>query len=387
MLTTSLLCILNIPSPYRLHELEHLGRELQARNIVLDVRFMDVTEPGRYWPFESEKWSFTHKVAPGLRLYVRSIPLLFNPGLVADVWRCPPRWLLLGGSWQIPTVLLLSLLVPLRSQTTRLLLWSESTLDCWQVLSHGVGWAFKRWAFGRYNGFVVPGQKAAQYVRSLAPEKIPILHLPNVVDERLYRDRVHELRVDERALRLRYGLDESEVVFLWPARLVPVKGILNFFSAIAGLDTGSYTILLAGEGPQRAEIEAWQAATGFDHLRLLGHYDETAMLELYALADGLLLPSLSEAFGFAVIEGLWAGLPALISDRVGAWPETVEAGRNGWVVDPTQPQQTRAAFTQAVALGREGLRQMGQASLAIAQERFQTGLAVQQFVNQLLSLG
>jgi len=281
----------------------------------------------------------------------------------------------------------LSLLVPLRSQTTRLLLWSESTLDCWQVLSHGVGWAFKGWAFGRYNGFVVPGQKAAQYVRSLAPDKIPILHLPNVVDERLYRDRVHELRADERALRLRYGLDESEVVFLWPARLVPVKGILNFLSAIADLDTGFYTILLAGEGPQRAEIEAWQAEAGFDHLRLLGHCDETAMLELYALADGLLLPSLSEPFGFVVVEGLWAGLPALVSDRVGAWPETIEPEGNGWVVDPAQPQQMRAAFAQAVALGREGLRQMGQASLAVAQERFQTGPAVQWFVDQLLSLG
>lgn len=382
-----LLCITNIPSPYRLHELEHLGRELQARNITLDVRFMDVTEPGRYWPFESEKWSFAHRVEPGLRLYARGIPLLFNPGLVADVWRCPPRWLLLGGPWQIPTILLLSFLVPLRSQTTQMLFWSESTPDCQHVLSHGVGLAFKRWAFRRYTGFVVPGQKAAQYVRSLTSEVTPILHLPNVVDERLYRDRVCELRAGERALRLRYGLGEDEVAWLWPARLAPVKGILNFLSAIADLDTGPYTILLAGEGPQRTEIEVLQAETGFDHLQLLGHCDEAAMLELYALADGLLLPSLSEPFGFVVVEGLWASLPALVSDRVGAWPETVEAGRNGWVVDPAQPQQMRTAFAQAVALQRQGLRQMGLASLAIAQERFQTGPAVRCFVDQLLSLG
>lgn len=381
----SLLFITNIPSPYRLHELEYLGRELQTRNIALDVRFMDVSEPGRYWTFESEKWSFTHKVEPGLRLYVRGMPLLFNPGLVADVWRCSPRWLLLGGSWQIPTILLLSLLMSLRSQTTRVLFWNESTFDCQQILSHGVGLVFKRWAFRRYTGFVVPGRKAAQYVHSLACREIPILHLPNVVDEQLYHDRVHQLRAGDRALRLHYGLHEDEVVFFWPARLHPVKGILNFLQAITDLDIGCYTILLAGEGPQRAEIEAWHAKTGFDHLRLLGHCDEATLLERYALADGLLLPSLSEPFGFVVVEGLWAGLPALVSDRVGAWPETIEPGRNGWVVDPTQPQQMRAAFAQAVTLGREGLRQMGQASLAIAQERFQTGPAMRRFVDTLLT--
>ena len=381
----SLLCITNIPSPYRLHELEHLGRELQARNITLDVRFMDVTEPGRYWPFESEKWGFTHKVEPGLRLYARGTPLLFNPGLVADVWRSPPHWLLLGGSWQIPTILLLSLLAPLRSQTTQVLLWSESTLDCRQVLSHGVGLAFKRWAFGRYSGFVVPGQKAAQYVRSLASERIPILHLPNFVDERLYHDRVWELRADERALRLRYDLGEDEVVFLWPARLVPVKGILNFLSAIADLDTGPYTIVLAGEGPQRAQIEAWQAVTGFDRLRLLGHCDETAMLELYALADALLLPSLSEPYGFVAVEALWAGLPLLLADRVGAWPETLVPGQNGWLFDPHDHQQVRSAVHEAVQAGPDGLRRMGMRSLELAKARFQTEAAVRRFVDTLLT--
>lgn len=382
-----LLCITNIPSPYRLHELEHLSRELQVHHITLDVRFMDVTEPGRHWKFESEKWSFVHKVESGLRVYIRDIPFLFNLGLLFDVWRRPPQWLLLGGSWQIPTVLFLSLLALLRRKIAKVLFWNESTPDDHHTLSDGVGLAFKRWAFSRYTGFVTPGQKAAQYVRSLVGDKPPLLYLSNVVSERLYRDRVRELRDQESALRLHYGLDENEVVFLWPARLVPVKGILNFLSAISDLDTGGYTILLAGEGPERGKIEAWQRETGFAHLRFLGHCNEATMLELYALSDVLLLPSLSETFGFVVVEGLWAGLPALVSNRVGAGPEAVELGRNGWVVDPAQPAQMQAAFTQAVKMGRNGLRQMGQASLSIAEERFQTDRAVQRFVDQLLSLG
>lgn len=381
-----LLCITNIPSPYRLHELEQLGRELQAHNITLDVRFMDVTEPGRHWEFESEKWSFVHKIESGLRVYVRGVPLLFNPGLLFDVWHCPPQWLLLGGSWQIPTILFLSLLAPLRRKIAHVLFWSESTPADYHALSGGAGLALKRWAFSRYTGFVTPGQKAAQYVRSLVGDNPPLLYLSNVVSERLYRDRVHELRDEEGMLRLHYGLDKNEVVFFWPARLVAVKGILNFLSAIGDLDTKGYTILLAGEGPEKSRIEAWQRETRFAHLRLLGHCAEATMLELYALSDALLLPSLSEPYGFVVVEGLWAALPALVSDKVGAWPEAIESGRNGWVIDATQPAQMQAAFKQAVAKGRNGLRQMGKASFTIAEERFQTDRAVRRFVDQLLSL-
>lgn len=382
-----LICVTNIPSPYRLHGLEHLGRELARRGIILDVRFMDATEPGRYWQVKPEEWRFVYKIEPGLRLYVRGVPLLLNPGLIADIWCRPPRWLLLGGAWPIPTIFLLSLLVPLRSRNVQILFWSESTLDDRRSLSSGIGLAFKRWAYRRYTGFVVPGQKAARYVHDLVGVTMPTLHLSNYVDEKLYRDRVRRLRDDESTLRQHYGLGKDNVVLLWPARLVPVKGILNFLAAIVGFDADPYTILLAGEGPQRAEIEAWQAETGFDRLCLLGHCQQRAMLELYALADALLLPSLSEPFGMVVVEGLWAGLPVLVSDRVGVWPEAVEPGRNGWVVDSAQPEQMRMAFAQVVALGREGLRQMGRASLALAERRFRTAPAIRLFVDQLVSLG
>jgi glycosyltransferase involved in cell wall biosynthesis len=347
---------------------------------------MDVTEPGRHWAFQPEMWSFPHRVERGLRLYTGEVAWLFNPRLVADVLYRPPRWLLLGGSWQIPTVLCLSIGMRRRSQSSTVLFWNESTaVDLHRVSAKGIGSALKQWAFKQYTGFVVPGQRAAEYVSSLTDSKM-ILHFPNVVNEQVYRDQVHALRTDEKILRRKYGLAQEEIVFLWPARLVSVKGHRNFLQAIARLNIGKpYAILLAGEGPERPIIEAWQKSTGFANLRFLGHCDNPKMLELYAFADVLLLPSLSEPFGFVIIEALWAGLSVFVSNRAGAWPEAVLNAKNGWVIDPTDPEQIRNAFAEAIMLGRDRLKQMGLLSLSLAHERFDTKTAVRQFVDQLMS--
>jgi glycosyltransferase involved in cell wall biosynthesis len=48
-------------------------------------------------------------------------------------------------------------------------------------------------------------------------------------------------------------------------------------------------------------------------------------------ADCFVLPSRHDSFGMAVIEAMACGLPAIVSDMVGAC-EAIEEGVNGWIV-------------------------------------------------------
>jgi glycosyltransferase involved in cell wall biosynthesis len=145
---------------------------------------------------------------------------------------------------------------------------------------------------------------------------------------------------------------------------------------------GDYAIAIAGDGPLREDIERLVGV--MPHVRLLGHLWPQELVRLYAAADVLLLPSLFEPYGFVTVEGLWAGLPLLLSDRVGALPEVMVEGENGWVVDAADAEQVRATFVEVLETEPAALASMGKKSLAVAEERFSSRECAEAFVDDLL---
>ena len=105
------------------------------------------------------------------------------------------------------------------------------------------------------------------------------------------------------------------------ARLSPEKGVDVAIDAcrIAGMP-----LVVAGDGPQRAALEALAARAGEGAVRFVGHVDEVGLASLRAGAALALAPSrFGETFGLSVAEAMAAGLPVAAS-RVGSHPELVD---------------------------------------------------------------
>jgi glycosyltransferase involved in cell wall biosynthesis len=99
------------------------------------------------------------------------------------------------------------------------------------------------------------------------------------------------------------------------SRLAPEKGI---DVAIGACRRAGIALVVAGEGPERARLQA--LAQGAD-VRLLGAVDDAQLARLRAGAAVALAPSRSaETFGMALAEAMAAGVPVLGS-RIGALPE------------------------------------------------------------------
>jgi glycosyltransferase involved in cell wall biosynthesis len=88
---------------------------------------------------------------------------------------------------------------------------------------------------------------------------------------------------------------------------------------------------IAGDGPEHAMLR--RAAAGVDGVRLHGHVAPERLRGLYASADVLVSASAHESFGYAVVEGLAAGLPvvaaaaaAVVELCEGAVAEQVDVG-------------------------------------------------------------
>jgi glycosyltransferase involved in cell wall biosynthesis len=137
--------------------------------------------------------------------------------------------------------------------------------------------------------------------------------------------------------------DQTRRGALVVSRLAPEKGIDVAIDACA---RAGVALTIAGDGPERAALEARAAASGA-RVAFLGRVPAEELARLRADAAVAVVPSRSaETFGLAAAEAMAAGLPVAAS-RIGALPELVP---DPWLVPPGD---TEALATVLAGLAAE----------------------------------
>ena len=167
------------------------------------------------------------------------------------------------------------------------------------------------------------------------------------------------------AVRAELGLDDAWVVGT-VGRLDPYKNQALLVRAIAPLLSERVRLVIVGDGPSRAEVEAavaglaeprWVVMTGArkDVPRLMPAFDVFA------------LSSRSEGLPLVVPEAMAAGLP-IVTTAVGGLPTVIDEGATGLLV-PVDEASLGAALA-TLAADREGAREMGTRARQVALERY-----------------
>ena len=343
-----------------------------------EVWFMASAESDRDWRFEDSDFRFPHRFLGGRSFRIGSSNLYWNTEITQVLRKTSPYILLVAGAWVHPTVLQASL----SSIPVRKIFWSESHFGSIRRASFAVNSA-RRWMFSRFSEFAVPGELATNYVMQLSPAA-RIHDLPNIVDPAVFHD---EVVMHRRAGELISVQSQNSRVLLIVARLSEEKGILPFLEATEGLDLEDrhrLTVLIAGSGPLRKVLTQWIGRHSLD-IRLLGYREQWQIAELYARADGFCLPSISDPNPISVIEALWAGLPLLLSSRVGNHPECLKNGKNGFLFDSDKPESIAQAIWQWLGQSYDELKTFSENSLEIARSGFDPDTAISNFLDQVLA--
>lgn len=165
------------------------------------------------------------------------------------------------------------------------------------------------------------------------------------------------------AVRAGLGIADGTVVGVIVARIDGLKGHDGLLRALALLpaDTaGRLTVLVAGDGVRRAEVEALagELNLGPDRVHFLGSRSDIP--DLLGAADFFVLPSLTEGLPLSVLEAMAQRLP-VIATPVGGVPELVEDHRHGLLVPVGDAPSLADAITLLArdpttrqALGRRG---------------------------------
>ncbi len=155
--------------------------------------------------------------------------------------------------------------------------------------------------------------------------------------------------------RQRVGAPAVPIV-ICVARLAPQKGIdvLLRACALEPLAFRNWVLLLAGEGPDEADLRALAQGLGIaDRLRWLGWH--TDVRPFLAAADHFVLPSRWEGQPMTVLEAMAAGVP-VVATAVSGTPEALDYGRVGTLVPPEDPLALSQALANELDRGRDETR-------------------------------
>jgi glycosyltransferase involved in cell wall biosynthesis len=228
------------------------------------------------------------------------------------------------------------------------------------------GWKerLKRLLVRRFDAALVGGRPHKEYAVFLGvpPERVFVGY--DVVNNEHYAKGTHAARSREALLREELGLPLP--YFLAVCRFIQEKNLVRFFSAYRLYrhlhPQAPWDLVLCGSGPLEAKLE--ETVADLPGVHFPGFIQGDYLPAYYALAQALILPSISETWGLVVNEAMSSGLPVLVSKACGCASDLVREGVNGFTFDPYDVEGL-ATLMAKMSSGDIDLKAMGEASRRI----------------------
>ena len=361
----------NIPSPYRLHIFNALYNECKRRDLDFHVHFMSDMRRGydeRPLSWRNPKMDFPYTYWRDYGLGQRHV----NPGLLLYLWKNKPDYLLVGSPFDTFTGMFAG-----RMTNGITCTWCEGNTKTPGRLNGLIG-AIKRFSLRGYKYVAVPGKDAIKYIelhQKLTKHIMPkTIILPNLVDETRFTHKDWNASKDE----VKHAII--------PARLKPVKGLMEFVNILSPEMLSGWKIQIVGDGELKTPLENLilkRSLKDFIEINPFISYEE--MPNYYVKSDLLILPSIYDPNPLSVIEALHTGLPIALSDKAGNIEEGVEEGKNGWKLPVGNSDKFVEILKEIFSCSREKLAIMGKWSYEHNAKFWSTDKSISNFCDILIN--
>lgn len=196
--------------------------------------------------------------------------------------------------------------------------------------------------------------------QGIPDEKIHVL--VNAVDPNIYRP---VDAAEKQRLRQQLGLPLDAPIVVIVARVVEIKGHAVLLKAWRDVPAPAHLVVI-GTGDLEESLQAQVNSEMPGRVTFTGTRDNVH--EYLQAADAWTLPSYGEGLPVSLLEAMSVGLPVVVTP-VGAMPEIVQDGLNGFIVPVGNDAALTAALTQAID-GSEDSQRLGQRARELIQERY-----------------
>jgi UDP-glucose:(heptosyl)LPS alpha-1,3-glucosyltransferase len=171
-------------------------------------------------------------------------------------------------------------------------------------------------------------------------------------------------------IRRRHGLSTRDLVVLFVGMNFEVKRLALLLKAVADLsvrrnDNSNLKLLVVGKGKKRPYMKLARDLGIVNQVVFAGVAQKVE--EYYVASDIFAMPSRNDSFGMVVLEAMMAGLPAIITGRVGA-RDLIESGKQGFVLSD-DPSVSDVSEKLSFLLNKENRMRMGEGAREVARRQ------------------
>lgn len=202
-----------------------------------------------------------------------------------------------------------------------------------------LAWRYLRWFHNRTQTTFCPTPSIQLLLAERGFERVGIWG--RGVDS----ERFHPAKRDPE-LRRQLGFAPDQTVFLYAGRLAAEKNLPMLVAAFLALREQNAGLLLVGDGPLRKQLEKDLGGRGV----LVGYHQGEPLARMYAAADVMVFPSLTETFGNVMLEAMASGLP-VIGFKVPGPQDVIADGVTGELVEEISATALAAVMQRWLADG------------------------------------
>jgi len=205
---------------------------------------------------------------------------------------------------------------------------------------------------------LVPSTSARRFLCSLGVKEERVALTPYVVDNDVIA--AAAASADRQKTREEWQIPADAAVAMFCAKFIPRKRPQDALEEFAEANVENSCLVMVGDGPLADSLREQAQRLGIaERVRFTGLVKYSRLAEFYSASDVLVFPSEHEPYGLPVNEAMICGIPAIVSDRVGAGYDLVENGKTGYSY-PCGNTAELSAILSRVLRDRELLKQMGE---------------------------
>ncbi len=206
--------------------------------------------------------------------------------------------------------------------------------------------------------------RAFYMAHGVSPDRM--FDVPYVVDNASLAKAAGRFKARADDTKAELGLPTDKPLILFASKLIPRKRPHDLLVAFGVLqEEGIHAALVfVGSGGLESDLKEYSSQHRLADVYFVGFQNQTELPKFYAVADIFVLPSEDEPWGLVINEAMCAGLPVVASEEIGAVPDLVIEGYNGFTFPAGNVEQLATHLRDLIV--DEGMRKrMGANSLQI----------------------
>jgi glycosyltransferase involved in cell wall biosynthesis len=256
-------------------------------------------------------------------------------GLLKTAWREVDSLFIVGDWAHLPTV---AVILARWRRGAPVAIWTDAPQE--EITRPVV----KKWLRSKFITWLLPkvdivfgtGKKALRLLLGMGARPAQLINLPYLVDlhQPIEAGQNQIIRKKAQELRERIGCDGNGIAFSLIGTLMKIKGQeigLQAFARCRREADIPLGLLIAGEGPERQNLESLVNNLGLDKsVAFLGWQEPEEMDAVYLASDIVLHPARVEPHGLVILETMNWSKVIISSDSCGASEDRVIHGVNGF---------------------------------------------------------